>query len=592
LVAFDLSTGAVSWVRDLQTDAAGTVSSYDTGVPVKLCLDNSGNIVCMLQEDSHANQAFVTVTQSGSLVVVKNITIPAAYPATPATDFVVASDDSYHILRPYHRYGSPGSSNIQGVIDWWQSPFSSAPTSYEIEYNDATYGDSASILHSFIRNSNRNYYGFHYDTGPTRLSLLKGKSQSAPSKVRSDFDWKQLALAVVTGIAVDGSGNVYVVGASSTASPPSYLQKYNSSGTLMWSTECGGLLVAIGSDGYIYTFGEDFPSPYPQGATVQQYTTGGTFNWGHKHVASTSSSGTYQAALIGSSSNPGVIVSGQAHAYTSYASKLSSTDVNFLSNPCTTTPGCTGDCNYTASVDTITTTTYDSGSGSFTTSENCQIEIHSWGGGGGGAGTDTGTHGWQGGGSGGYVITGPYPALAGETVNYSIGVGGNPGTNSGVSDGSNGGDTMLTGFFTATAGGGKGGLGDNPGTNTGAGGIASGDTTATNGNTGLTSATSGGGNGGSAPGGGGSGGTGGASSGSDGSPGTVPGGGGGGSGKHGTSGGAGAHGRVTITITLYKWVTGSNSCSGSCSSCPSAATIQSEIGRPTSSTDTFALPCS
>lgn len=183
------------------------------------------------------------------------------------------------------------------------------------------------------------------------------------------------------------------------------------------------------------------------------------------------------------------------------------------------------------------------------------IEI--WGAGGAGGGSQNNNRGGSGGGGGGYTTVIDITVVPGQTINYTVGTGGNGGT----SNGGNGTASSLSHGPSGTnlsANGGSGGLRGNyaniPG---GLGGTASGGT--------PTSGTQGANGGGGTGGNGGMGANGGAGgngrSNNDGYPGNPPGGGGGGGernngffgiGASDHTGGKGANGRVVITYTIVE----------------------------------------
>ena len=192
------------------------------------------------------------------------------------------------------------------------------------------------------------------------------------------------------------------------------------------------------------------------------------------------------------------------------------------------------------------------GNGSSTVPANAvSATVQIWGAGGAGGGSSYSNYEGSGGGGGGYS-TRTLAVTSGQTINYTVGGGGNGNTG----DGQNGGNTTLTHGASGTnmiARGGGGGNSNNNSNTTGggAGGTANGGTTNTSGQNGLPNNGNGtGGNGGdgaNAPNTGGNG-----NSNNNGGDGSVPGGGGGGGERwyYNVSGGNGANGRVIITYTI------------------------------------------
>lgn len=175
------------------------------------------------------------------------------------------------------------------------------------------------------------------------------------------------------------------------------------------------------------------------------------------------------------------------------------------------------------------------------------VTVKAWGAGGGGGGSDTNKDGGSGGGGGAYS-TRVLAVTPGETIRYTVGASGGGGLEAGLTDGADGGDTVVTyGAFTITAGGGGGGAADEGAA--GAGGTASGGTVDTSGSNGVVGGNDGGagGNAANTAGGGGTGGAGGTSNNDPGVSGNSPGGGGGGG--EGENGGDGGNGRVQFIYT-------------------------------------------
>ncbi|MFV8377751.1 T9SS sorting signal type C domain-containing protein [Flavobacterium sp. LB3R33] len=191
-----------------------------------------------------------------------------------------------------------------------------------------------------------------------------------------------------------------------------------------------------------------------------------------------------------------------------------------------------------------TVTVNTTGAGTFVVPcDVTSITVRVWGAGGAGGGSRNAGDSGDGGGAGGYSM-GTFTVTAGQNIAYVVGTGGVGSTN----DGTNGGNTTITGLGLA-ANGGTGGN-RNGGTISGIGGTASGGTVNTSGANGAIGGGNTGGNGGAAP----NGGIGGAGvSNGNGGNGVAPGGGGGGGERGNTggnrSGGDGGNGRIEITYT-------------------------------------------
>ena len=151
----------------------------------------------------------------------------------------------------------------------------------------------------------------------------------------TDFDWGR-------GIAVDGSGGVYVTGETQSSDFPTpggwdttptgeengFVAKFNSSGTLLWATYLGGSDedwgngIAVDGSGGVYVAGctdsTDFPTPNGwdtslsggQDAFVAKFDSSGTLLWGTYLGGSTNDLG-YGIAVDGSG---GVYVTGYTYS--------------------------------------------------------------------------------------------------------------------------------------------------------------------------------------------------------------------------------------------------------------------------------------
>ena len=153
--------------------------------------------------------------------------------------------------------GSISLSNIAGEFG------GSTPHSLS-EYHDAASGIPASGQISFS-----NFYG------------ASAVSHWIATIGGTGFDDAQ-------GIAVDGSGNVYIAGRTSSAGAGSYdalIVKYNADGVIQWQRTLGasstdaGLAIAVDGSGNVYVHGYAFLSSGSADFLTVKYNTSGTLQW-------------------------------------------------------------------------------------------------------------------------------------------------------------------------------------------------------------------------------------------------------------------------------------------------------------------------
>ena len=119
-------------------------------------------------------------------------------------------------------------------------------------------------------------------------------------------------LQVGNAVAVDSSGNVYVTGSNAIGNFPSYqlrvlVAKYNTSGTIQWqkvlygSSDEAGKGIALDSSGNIYIAGFSKSFGAGEDLVVAKYNSSGTVQWQRKLSGSSNESGT--AISVDSSGN-------------------------------------------------------------------------------------------------------------------------------------------------------------------------------------------------------------------------------------------------------------------------------------------------
>lgn len=614
LRAFNISTGALVWSRDLLTDVTGTGASYDVGTVREICIDTSGNVVCLMKaRTGYTLQAFVVITTAGALSAVRTFTPPGSG-LRQAASFCINQNGDYHWV-----------DNARSVHEWL-SPFAGAFASnfigdqsylpdtgyYLADERPLTSLPFASVIK---RIGGRDYIGFTTDgIYPQGQNLvIRGVVQAAAPHAVADFDLTiqhpnsrvgpfltTFPIITVSDIAVDSAGRIYGAGQTWAVTPGSTsfildntVRQWNSSGVLQWTVLCGGQSVDVDSSDNVYS-SADLTGTATPCATISKRNSSGTYSWGNLHAA-----GDYALDYVGRQINistTSVIKTGNNQSVL-WGPATTSTDSSFVSDTCP--PGtigttCTGACTYTATNPQVATTTANA-NGTYTPSDQGSLTVQLWGGGGGGGGGAfllLSIPGGDGGGGGGYSESAPTAVMTSNTYTHTLGAGGGVGGVSGDPDdsGRDGSDATVTGpGISLSATGGEGGAGaDTP--DTGAGGIGTGGPVNGTGTAGTIHASTSGGAGGGAAGAGGGGGGGGGLFGNPGVAGTTPGGGGGGGGKQ-ANGASGGDSQVTYLFTKWDW-TVSDTCAGTCSACAAVdATFYAEFGRPVSGSSTITIPC-
>lgn len=214
--------------------------------------------------------------------------------------------------------------NPFGVIQW-QKQLQYYGNGYDIAI------DSASNV--YIANANTSPYG---------LGLVKYNSSGT-------LQWQRLlqspyAGSKCSGVAVDGSDNVYIVG--SAAVDPSgrvdvQLAKYNSSGTLLWqrtlfnTNNSDGYSIKVSSAGTVYIAATGVPSS-TYDMLVAKYTTNGSIQW-QRYIDNSSTTESGRSIAIDSSENVYVIGDGYSPAYCFIVAKLDTSGTLQWSRTLTTT---------------------------------------------------------------------------------------------------------------------------------------------------------------------------------------------------------------------------------------------------------------
>ncbi len=290
---------------------------------IDLALDSNENIYVSGYSDSIAQSTVhgltVKLNSSGLIQWSKDINYASTNYYTYVNGVGIDSSDNVFFCgtRPYSGYnrGWIGKFNSSGTVLLEKNPYIN---STNIQPKDVACGsdgfcwcDAAGLFGKYDTAGNVVWkrVGYIY----TRIALdssnnvyIVGKDSSSSiftygasilMKFNSSgtFQWgrafgRNTGPDIANGVAVDGSGNVYVTGASADGGNSDqydnlYLIKYDSSGTLQWQREMPnngnnyprrGKGVCIGSDGFIYVSGYRYDT---SSILLLKYDSSGTLQW-------------------------------------------------------------------------------------------------------------------------------------------------------------------------------------------------------------------------------------------------------------------------------------------------------------------------
>jgi hypothetical protein len=291
------SSGVLQWQKslaDLQTqpgDSAGGIT-----------IDNSGNVYvsgyAKIDSSNNTGSLVYKLNNNGDIQW-QYFMNDAAYVTPSNANYKITIDSSNNVyVVGAALNGSINVScivyklNSSGTLQWQKklTDTYSGKINYAGFYNVTI--DGSGNLYAVGRTTDPN-------TGYIIGIIAKYNSSGVLQWQRVVTDSTNAGGETLNGVAVDGSGNVYVVGqGASSGNILTLIIKYNSSGTLQWQrtlqNDVGGTTqtgdcVAIDSSNYIYVIGNGAYSGTKTGMSISKWDSSGTIQW-QRIFASTNTS--------------------------------------------------------------------------------------------------------------------------------------------------------------------------------------------------------------------------------------------------------------------------------------------------------------
>ena len=281
-VARCTTAGVIQWQRRI-TDAYTTPNDISYGVAV----DGSNNVyVTGLQRNSAGNQPAFLAKYNTSGVIQWQRSLTDIYTTPSDIGRSVAVDSSANVYITGAQLNSAGNGvaflakyNTSGVIQWQRSLTDIYTTPGDIGYGIAV--DSSANV--YVAGQQRNSYGDY------PAFLAKYDTTGAIQWQRSLTDTYTYPVDYGNAVAVDSSANVYVTGQQrNSAGTVAFVAKYNTSGVIQWqrsltdayiSPTVIGRGIAVDGSGNVYVTGQQDDSGGNTVGFVVMYNTSGAIQW-------------------------------------------------------------------------------------------------------------------------------------------------------------------------------------------------------------------------------------------------------------------------------------------------------------------------
>lgn len=289
--------------------ANGSANASD--VPQAIVVDKNGDIyvagICIVTGSSYADWCIKKFSASGIENTAQwNLRFSSSFDQTDTIQaLAVDSQNNLYVAGTGFNLVTAGSS----AGDWWIKKFSATAIEDQTNWNKKFDGGAGATVNDLVIDAGDNVYavgyGYNLINGTSGYDWWLKKFSSIGVEDTGNWDKKfpvsGSAEEVAYGVALDSSGNVYVVGCgtnlvSASSGVDWWLKKFSSSGiedTLNWdkkfsssgNQEDRAFSVAVSAAGYVYVagFGTNLLSVSSgNDGWVKRFTTSGaedTTNW-------------------------------------------------------------------------------------------------------------------------------------------------------------------------------------------------------------------------------------------------------------------------------------------------------------------------
>ena len=299
------SSGTILWQRTI-TDvfqSSSTVNDYANRITV----DSSGNVYVSGIGSNDTTDTFATVSKynSSGTIQWQRVLYPASGSST-AVAYGVTVDNSGNVYACGTENGATFNLiyklNSSGTLQWQKTLDDGSTAKLKIVgFYDMAIDSSANLYVT----------GVNYNSSNPITTICKYNSSGT-------IQWQRTLTnagspSTGKGIAVDSSANVYVAGSgnNSSGATVAFISKWNSSGTLQWQrtlTDAGSTIntastgVSIDSSGNVFVVGYGNNSSNQQVISISKWNSSGTIQFQRTitDTYSTPSDGGYGVSVDGS----------------------------------------------------------------------------------------------------------------------------------------------------------------------------------------------------------------------------------------------------------------------------------------------------